>query len=110
MNFHYIRRKIIQARFFLARANGWANTPMMIIVFLGVLAPYVSPYYNYSLWYAFPIVTIGLVVAGYIEYRLGFPKADAEFTQDQNANLNGRIKRVENKVDKIINYIESKNE
>ena len=109
MSFKMVRRRIIQLRFFMARASSWANTPMMAIILIGVINPYLKPYIDISFVVMFVLMVVGLISLGYIDYKLGFSKEDSSFGQEQNLLLNKKHELLNTKLDDILARLDAQN-
>ena len=96
-------------RFFLTRANSWANSPMMILIMLGVLNPYIKQYFDINFFVMFAAVGAGLLLVGYIDYKLGFSKEDSSFGQEQNMLLNRKHELLNAKLDDILSKLDAQN-
>jgi len=103
MKLTLLRRRMIQFRFFLSRANWWTQLPTMGIVALGVLAPYIQQYVDISLWVMAAIWIPAMAFIGFIDWKLGFSKEDASFTQEQNKLLNRNVEELNRKLDLLLN-------
>ena len=108
ISFGMVRRRIIQLRFFISRANSWANTPMMIMIMLGVLNPYIKQYFNVNFFVMFVVVGTILMIVGYTDYKLGFSKEDYSWGQEQNSLLNEKHELLNDKLDNILAKLEEK--
>ncbi len=97
-----IKRRLVQAKFFMTRAYGWISVPAMIAVVVGVLSPYVQRYYEINMVWIGIISFLGLVCLGLIDHFLGLSKKEISFAHEQNTLNLGYLKRIEGKIDKLL--------
>lgn len=103
MNWNKIRRKLIILKFSLSRAYVWVQTPGMILIMAGILAPYIQQYWEVPMWQIATIAFIGLIIIGIADNKMGLLKTEISYNTEHNSLLLQRLKDIENKIDNLDN-------
>lgn len=100
--FSYFRRKIVVFRSFMSRSYAWIQSPGFVLILVGVMKPYIQPYWDISVIWLALIALFGMSIIGYLERYLGFYKEASSYNTSQNPLLLNRLAIIEDKIDKVI--------
>ena len=102
-----IIKYLVILRQFLVRAYGWIQVPGMILMMVGILAPYIKQVINIDTWMIVVICFTGLIIIGFLDYKFGVHTEELNYGTRRNQLLLLRF----DKIDKALESIqEGKNE
>ena len=82
--FEKLRRKIVVAKFTMARGYIWCQTPTMALIAAGVLKPYFP---NWNFWFLAILGVVIFLSVGYIDRKFGFLGAEQSYVTEKNPLL-----------------------
>ena len=85
----------------MTRSYAWVSAPGMILILAGVMKPYIQPYWDISMIWLAAFCLIGMLILGFVERYLGFFSEDASYNTERNSLLVGKLKTLEDKIDKL---------
>ena len=99
--FGLFRRKIVVLRSFMARSYSWIQSPGFILILVGVMYPYISPYVDINIWLLSLIILVSMLILGFLERYLGFFTEEARYNLERNTLMLGKLSQLGKKIDML---------